>query len=81
MAKMITATDLRKRIREVIQDAQFQGDHIIVTVFDKPAVAIIGMSDYNDYLERKKQRMQSQAATKRRAQAYGELRVSKRRRR
>jgi prevent-host-death family protein len=80
MAKMITATDLRKKIREVIQSAQFQGDHIIVTVFDKPAVAIIGMDDYNEYLERKEQQMQSQATTKRHSRGYGEQRVSKHRR-
>jgi len=59
MAKTITATELRKRIREVIQGAQFQGEHIIVTVFNKPAVAIISMHDYNKYLERKEQQIQS----------------------
>jgi prevent-host-death family protein len=58
MAKMVTATDLRTRIREVIQRAQFQGDHIIVTVFDKPAVAIIGIDDYVDYMAYKDQQQQ-----------------------
>lgn len=52
MAKVVTATDLRTKAREVIQSAQFQGDHVIVTVFDKPAVAIIGIDDYRaDYAE------------------------------
>jgi len=50
MTKVVTATDLRAKVREVIQSAQFQGDHIIVTVFDKPAVAIIGIDDYRDYM-------------------------------
>lgn len=50
MAKVVTATNLRAKAREVIQSAQFQGDHVIVTVFDKPAVAIIGINDYRDYL-------------------------------
>ena len=58
MAKVVTATALRAKIREVIQRAQFQGDHIIVTVFDKPAVAIIGIDDYCDYLAYKDQKQQ-----------------------
>jgi prevent-host-death family protein len=77
MAKTITATELRKRIREVIQGAQFQGEHIIVTVFNKPAVAIISMHDYNKYLERKEQQIQSKAVAKRRSQEYGKQRGSK----
>lgn len=55
MATVVTATDLRTKIREVIQRAQFQSDHVIVTVFDKPAVAIIGIDDYRDYLVHKEQ--------------------------
>jgi len=58
MAKVVTATDLRAKIREVIQSAQFRGDHIIVTVFDKPAVAIIGIDDYRDYLAHKERQQQ-----------------------
>lgn len=50
MVKVVTATELRTKIREVIQTAQFRGEHIIVTVFDKPAVAVIGIDDYRDYL-------------------------------
>jgi antitoxin (DNA-binding transcriptional repressor) of toxin-antitoxin stability system len=59
MAKVVTATNLRTRIREVIQSAQFQGDHIIMTVFDKPAVAIIGIDDYRDYLTYRGQQQKS----------------------
>jgi prevent-host-death family protein len=55
MATVVTATDLRTKIREVIQRAQFQSDHVIVTVFDKPAVAIIGIDDYREYLVHKEQ--------------------------
>ena len=55
MAKVVTATDLRAKVREVIQNAQFQGDHVIVTVFDKPAVAIIGIDDYRDYVAYREQ--------------------------
>jgi len=79
MAKTITATELRQRIREVIQGAQFQGEHIIVTVFDKPAVAIINMHDYNKYLEleRKEQQIQPKAVAKRRSQEYGKQGGSK----
>jgi len=58
MAKVVTATALRAKIREVIQRAQFQGDHIIVTVFDKPAVAIISIDDYCDYLAYKERQQQ-----------------------
>ena len=50
MATVVTATELRKKIREVIQSAQFHHDHVIVTVFDKPAVAIIGIDEYREYL-------------------------------
>jgi len=58
MAKVVTATDLRAKAREVIQSAQFQGDHVIVTVFDKPAVAIIGIDDYRDYLAYKERQQE-----------------------
>jgi len=58
MAKVVTATDLRAKAREVIQSAQFRGDHVIVTVFDKPAVAIISIDDYRDYMACKGQRQQ-----------------------
>ncbi len=58
MATVVTATDLRTKIREVIQRAQFQSDHVIVTVFDKPAVAIIGIEDYRDYLAHREQQQQ-----------------------
>jgi prevent-host-death family protein len=58
MATVVTATDLRTRIRELIQRAQFQNDHVIVTVFDRPAVAIIGMDDFRDYLAHKEQQQQ-----------------------
>jgi len=60
MARVITATNLRARIREVIQSAQFRGDHIIVTVFNKPAVAIIGIDEYRDYLAYKDHQQQRQ---------------------
>jgi len=56
MATVVTATDLRKKIREVIQSAQFHHDHVIVTVFDKPAVAIIGIDEYREYLAHRAQR-------------------------
>lgn len=59
MTKVVTATDLRAKAREVIQSAQFRGDHVIVTVFDKPAVAIIGIDDYRDYLAFKEQQQDS----------------------
>jgi prevent-host-death family protein len=58
MAKVVTATDLRAKAREVIQSVQFQGDHVIVTVFDKPAVAIISIDDYRDYLACKQRQQQ-----------------------
>jgi prevent-host-death family protein len=58
MATVVTATDLRTKIREIIQRAQFQNDHVIVTVFDKPAVAIIGINDYHDYLVHKEHQQQ-----------------------
>ena len=58
MAKVVTATDLRAKAREVIQSAQCQGDHVIVTVFDKPAVAIIGIDDYRDYLAYKERQQE-----------------------
>lgn len=65
MAKVVTATDLRAKAREVIQSAQFQGDHVIVTVFDKPAVAIIGINDYRDYLAYKERQQQGKEQSER----------------
>lgn len=60
MVKVVTATELRTKIREVIQTAQFRGEHVIVTVFDKPAVAVIGIDDYRNYLVYRERQHQGQ---------------------
>jgi len=44
--KVINATTLRIKTRDVLEEAKFSGEHFIVETFGKPMVAIMGVEDY-----------------------------------
>ena len=44
--KVISATMLRTKTRDILEEAKFGGDHFIVETFGKPMVAIMGIEEY-----------------------------------
>jgi hypothetical protein len=44
--KLVSATTLRTRTRDILEDAKFGGEHFIVETFGRPMAAIIGIEDY-----------------------------------
>jgi hypothetical protein len=44
--KLISATMLRTKTRDILEEAKFGGEHFIVQTFGKPMVAILGIEDY-----------------------------------
>ena len=44
--KVISATMLRTKTRDILEEAKFGGGHFIVETFGKPMVAIVGVEEY-----------------------------------
>ena len=44
--KVISATELRTKTRDILEAAKFEGGHFIVETFGKPMVAIVGVEEY-----------------------------------
>lgn len=44
--KVISATLLRTKTRDILEEAKFGGGHFIVETFGKPMVAIVGVEEY-----------------------------------
>ena len=44
--QVISATVLRTRTRDILEEARFTGEHFIVETFGKPMVAIVGIEEY-----------------------------------
>jgi hypothetical protein len=44
--QVISATVLRTKTRDILEQAKFGGGHFIVETFGKPMVAIVGVEDY-----------------------------------
>ncbi len=44
--QVISATTLRTKTRDILEQAKFKGEHYIVETFGKPMVAILGIDDY-----------------------------------
>ena len=55
MEKVISADDLRVKIRDVVERATSRGEHIIVETSGKPAVAIISIEEYRELMRAKQQ--------------------------
>ena len=56
MPKVIKATDLHTRTRDVIEWARIDGQTVVVEYFGRPAVVILGYDAYQDYLAYQRQR-------------------------
>lgn len=56
MTKVIKATDLHTRTRDVIEWARIDGQTVVVEYFGRPAVVILGYEAYQDYLAYQRQR-------------------------
>lgn len=50
--QVISATVLRTRTRDILEEARFAGEHFIVETFGKPMVAIVGIEDYWKLMDR-----------------------------
>ncbi len=48
--KVIKATELHTRTRDVIEWARIDGETVVVEYFGRPAVVILGYDAYQDYL-------------------------------
>ena len=53
MPKVIKATQLHNKTRDVIEWARIDGEEIVVEYFGKPAVAILRFDEYQNYLKYK----------------------------
>jgi prevent-host-death family protein len=59
MAETIQTTDLRRRVREVLDRVRVQRQSVVVYTYDTPQAVIIPYDDYEDYQawrERQQQR-------------------------
>lgn len=52
---VISATTLRTKTRDILEQAKFQGQHFIVETFGKPMVAIVGVDEYWGLVNHKSQ--------------------------
>lgn len=58
--RVINATLLRTKTRDILEQAKFQGEHFIVETFGKPMVAIVGVEEYWELMSRARQGEQSE---------------------
>lgn len=50
--QVISSTLLRTNTRDILEQAKFRGEHFIVETFGKPMVAIVGVDEYWNLLNR-----------------------------
>jgi antitoxin (DNA-binding transcriptional repressor) of toxin-antitoxin stability system len=50
--QVISATMLRTRTRDVLEEARFAGEHLVVETLGKPMVAIVGIEEYWKLMDR-----------------------------
>jgi len=55
MERVITVTELRSKTRDIMEEAKYKGQRIIVETFGKPMAAIVGVEDYQKLVELEKQ--------------------------
>lgn len=61
--RVIKATELHTRTRDVIEWARIDGQTVVVEYFGRPAVVILGYDAYQDYLAYRQQRQAAEEAT------------------
>lgn len=50
--KLISATMLRTKTRDILENARYGGEHFIVETFGKPMAVIMGIEDYHKLIEK-----------------------------
>ena len=58
MERVITVTELRNRTRDIMEEAKYKGQRIIVKTLGKPMAAIVGVQDYQKLVELEKQEVE-----------------------
>jgi hypothetical protein len=48
--QVISATVLRTKTRDILEEARFAGEHFVVETFGKPMVAIVGIEQYRQLM-------------------------------
>jgi len=61
MAETIQSTDLRRRVREVLDRVRLKGEPVIVQSYDTPQAVLIPYEDFETYLAWRSERMKRQA--------------------
>jgi len=50
MAKRVSATELQKNAREIIDWTRMKGEAVVIETYGKPMAAILSYDEYKDYL-------------------------------
>jgi prevent-host-death family protein len=61
MTETIQSTDLRRRVREVLDRVRLKGEPVIVQSYDTPQVVLIPYEDFETYREWRAERVERQA--------------------
>jgi len=61
MAEIIQSTDLRRRVREVLDRVRLRGESVIVKSYDTPQAVLIPYEEYESYLAWRSERLKRQA--------------------
>jgi prevent-host-death family protein len=61
MAQTIQSTDLRRRVREVLDRVRIEGEPVIVQTYDTPQAVLIPYADYAAYRAWREGRAERQA--------------------
>jgi len=59
MPRIVTATELQKNTREVIDWVRTRSDEVVVETYNKPMVAILPFVKYQDYLRQRQTQKES----------------------
>jgi hypothetical protein len=65
--KVISATLLRTKTRDILEEAKFSGGHFVVETFGKPMAVIVGVDEYMRLVDepgRRSARTETQTATR-----------------
>jgi len=72
MPKVIKATELHNKTRDVLEWTRIDGEEVVVEYFGKPAVAIVRFEEYQDYLRYKERQREARAERFERLRQFAE---------
>jgi len=61
MSRIIKATDLHNKTRDVLEWARIDGEEVVVEYFGKPVVVIVRFDEYQNYLGYKEEQREARA--------------------